>query len=55
MEKKIHLQVDRKDEKISLREVIEMISEIQAKNPDREVFWDGDANAICSRKKASEP
>lgn len=54
MEKKIHLQVDRKDDKISLREVIEMISKIQAENPDREVFWDGDANAICSRKKPSE-
>ena len=51
MEKKVHLKVDRNDETISLREVIEKITEIQAKNPDREVFWDGDANAICSRKK----
>lgn len=51
MDKIIHLKVDRNDETISLREVIEKITEIQAKNPDREVFWDGDANAICSRKK----
>jgi hypothetical protein len=51
MDKIIHLKVDRGDETISLREVIEKITEIQAKNPDREVFWDGDANAICSRKK----
>jgi len=53
MDKKVHLKVDRNDESISLREVIEKITEIQAKNPDREVFWDGDANAICSRKKVS--
>jgi hypothetical protein len=51
MDKIVHLKVDRNDETISLREVIEKITEIQAKNPDREVFWDGDANAICSRKK----
>ena len=52
MDKTIHLKVDRNDDKISLREVIEMISDIQAKNPDREVFWDGDAHAICSRKRS---
>lgn len=51
MEKKIHLKVDRNDENVSLREVIEKITEIQAKNPDREVFWDGDEHAICSRKR----
>lgn len=53
MEKKIHFKVDRKDEDISLREVIEKISEIQAQHPDREVFWDGDEHAICSRKKVT--
>ena len=51
MEKKIHLKVDKNDRKISLRDVIEKITEIQAANPDREVFWDGDENAICSRPK----
>jgi len=53
MEKKIHLKVERDDEAISLRDVIEKITEIQADNPDREVFWDGDEHAICSRKKAT--
>ena len=51
MEKKIHLKVDKTDNNISLRDVIEKITEIQAANPDREVFWDGDENAICSRPK----
>lgn len=51
MEKKVHLKVDKMDTEISLREVIEKISEIQAANPDREVFWDGDEHAICSREK----
>ena len=51
MEKKIHLKVEKNDSNISLREVIEKITEIQAANPDREVFWDGDENAICSREK----
>ena len=51
MDKLVHLKVDRNDEKISLREVVERISQIQADNPDREVFWDGDEHAICSRKR----
>ena len=51
MEKKIHLKVEKEDKDISLREVIEKISEIQAAHPDREVFWDGDEHAICSRER----
>lgn len=51
MEKKVHLKVGKDDTEISLREVIEKITEIQAANPDREVFWDGDEHAICSREK----
>ena len=51
MEKKVHLKVDKADNNISLREVIEKITEIQAANPAREVFWDGDEHAICSRPK----
>ena len=51
MDKIIHLKVDKNDRSISLRDVIEKISEIQAQHPDREVFWDGDENAICSREK----
>ncbi len=44
-EKRIHLKVD---ENITLREVLEKIEEIQQENPDREVFFDGDEQAICS-------
>ena len=51
MEKKVHLKVDKNDKDISLRDVIEKITEIQSANPDREVFWDGDEHAICSREK----
>ncbi len=51
MEKKVHLKVEKDDSNISLRDVIEKITEIQAANPDREVFWDGDEHAICSREK----
>jgi hypothetical protein len=53
MEKKVHFKVDRDSNDVSLREVIEKMTEIQAANPDREVFWDGDENAICSRKRVT--
>ncbi len=51
MEKKVHLKIDRTDQDMSLREVLEKITELQEKNPDREVFFDGDEYAICSRAK----
>lgn len=51
MEKKVHLKIDRTDQDMSLREVLEKITELQEKNPDREVFFDGDEYAICSRPK----
>ena len=49
--KEIHLRVDPTDETITLRTVAEKITELQAQFPDREVFWDGDEHAICSRAK----
>lgn len=51
MSKTIHLKIERGDGGLTLREVLERISEIQEENPDREVFFDGDEYAICSRPK----
>lgn len=51
MDKKIHKEIDRDDESITLSDIQDMIEEIQEENPDREVFFDGDEFAICSRKK----
>ncbi|MGM0404691.1 MAG: hypothetical protein ACQEQM_00935 [Thermoplasmatota archaeon] len=51
MDKKIHKKIDRQDESITLEDIENMIDEIQRRNPDREVFFDGDEFAICSRKK----
>jgi len=38
----------KKSDKITLKEVSEMIKKIQKENPDQEVFFDGDEYAICS-------
>lgn len=51
MEKEIHLKIDKNDPDMTLRVVMEKIQELQAKNPDLEVFFDGDEYAICSRPK----
>jgi len=51
MDKKVHLKIDRAGDDMTLRQVLEKISEIQEENPDREVFFDGDEYAICSRPK----
>ncbi len=51
MDKKIHKKIDKRDESITINDIQEMITEIQEEHPDREVFFDGDEYAICSRKK----
>ncbi len=51
MGKKIHKKIDRDDESITITEIQDLIDEIQKENPDRDVFFDGDEFAICSRKK----
>ncbi len=51
MDKIIHIKIDRDDDSISLTDIQDMIDEIQKEHPDREVFFDGDEFAICSRKK----
>lgn len=51
MDKKIHKKIDRHDSSITLSDIQDLIEEIQSEYPDREVFFDGDEFAICSRKK----
>ena len=51
MEKRVHLKID---ESITLREVMESLEEIQAANPDLDVFFDGDTKSICSRPRVKQ-
>lgn len=50
METRVHVKIDKKSD-LTLREVLKKIQEIQAENPDLDVFFDGDLYAICSRPK----
>jgi hypothetical protein len=50
-EKTVHLRIDPNDESTTLEDVLTRIAELQRKHPDREVFFDGDEYAICSRPK----
>ncbi|MHB1434634.1 MAG: hypothetical protein ACYCPN_00325 [Thermoplasmata archaeon] len=54
-EKTIHQRIDPNDESTTLEDVLTKISELQRKHPDREVFFDGDEYAICSRPKRLRP
>ena len=45
---KIHVQFE-KNATVSLAEVVRLIKKIQEENPDREVYFDGDLMAICSK------
>jgi len=47
----VHVRIDPNDESTTLEDVLTRISELQRKHPDREVFFDGDEYAICSRPK----
>jgi hypothetical protein len=49
--KLVHIKIDRKDKKMTLKKVLSEIERLQAENPDLEVFFDGDEYAICSRPK----
>ena len=50
-EKTVHQRIDPNDENTTLEDVLSKISELQRRHPDREVFFDGDEYAICSRPK----
>jgi hypothetical protein len=51
MEKKVLYKIDKTDDSVTLRDVLDKIEELQAKNPDLDVFFDGDEYAVCSRPK----
>lgn len=50
MKKRVHLRL-RNDSSLTIKELETRIKEIQRKHPDREVFFDGDTFAICSRPR----
>ena len=52
MEKRVHIRIDEHGD-LTLREVLKKIEDIQAENPDLDVFFDGDEYAICSRPRKS--
>ena len=49
MEKRVLVKINKDNTELSLREVLEKIKELQDKNPDMDVFFDGDQYAICGR------
>lgn len=51
MKKKVLYRIDRKDDSITLHDVLEKIEELQEQNPDEDVFFDGDEYAVCSRPR----
>ena len=54
-EKRVLVKINKDHTELSLREVLDKIKELQDKNPDLDVFFDGDQYAICGRaRKASE-
>lgn len=50
MHKKIEVLLD-KSTSLTLSEVLEKIKSLQEQNPDFDVFFDGDAYAICSKPR----
>lgn len=51
MKKKVLYKIDKLDNSVTLKDVLEKIEELQQKNPDLDVFFDGDEYAVCSRPK----
>jgi hypothetical protein len=54
MPKKVHVKIEPGDRSITLKDIVKIIEDIQNKNPDLDVFFDGDEFAICSRPKKSK-
>ncbi|MGC8598433.1 MAG: hypothetical protein ACP5G5_02055 [Thermoplasmata archaeon] len=53
-EKTVHLRLkDNPD--ITVEEVYNLMEDLRKKYPDREIFYDGDLQAICSRPKRQRP
>lgn len=55
MEKRVLVKISKDKTEMSLRDVLDKMKELQEKNPDMDIFWDGDQYAICGRpRKTSE-
>lgn len=52
-EKIVHLRLKEHPE-LTVGELAEIMRELTEKYPDREIFLDGDEQAICSRKRKIE-
>jgi hypothetical protein len=49
-DKIVHRKISR-NTNMTVKEILELVEEIKRQYPEREVFFDGDEFAICSRKK----
>lgn len=54
LKKKVLYKIDKQDDSVTLNDVLEKIEELQKKNPDQDVFFDGDEYAVCSRPKKKD-
>ncbi|MEL9999543.1 MAG: hypothetical protein QXG55_03515 [Thermoplasmata archaeon] len=53
-DKIVHLRLkDHPD--ITVEEVFNLMEDLKRKHPDREIFYDGDLQAVCSRPKRPRP
>ncbi len=52
-EKTIHFRLS-EDPEITVKEIFEIIEKLRKEYPDRDIFFDGDEQAICSREKINE-
>jgi hypothetical protein len=52
-EKTIHFRLT-EDPEITVKEIFEIIEKLRKEYPDRDIFFDGDEQAICSRQKVNE-
>ncbi len=52
-EKQVHIKID-KNSRLTLKDVLKKIKEIQSSHPDLDVFFDGDEYAICSRPRKKD-
>ncbi|MCK5600573.1 hypothetical protein KAR91_01820 [Candidatus Pacearchaeota archaeon] len=54
MDKKILYKIDRDDPDTTLKDFLDKLEEMRKKYPDKDVFFDGDEYAVCSRPKKKE-
>ncbi|MCL6002811.1 MAG: hypothetical protein M0Z77_10520 [Thermoplasmatales archaeon] len=52
-DKIVHRKIGR-NTNLTVKEILDMVEEVRKQYPEREVFFDGDEFAICSRKKRKQ-